>query len=70
MSVQRAYRASIRTAVHRIACRDTGNTCDACFEGRNDDRLVVKAVEHLAQEHGAPLTSELAAQVRQLIRPI
>ena len=56
--------------MHRIVCKDTGNGCDAFFDGENDDLLVGKVVEHMAQDHGVPLTPELAARVRTLIRPV
>jgi predicted small metal-binding protein len=59
-----------KTNVRRILCSDTGHKCDARFEGQDDNMLVAKAVEHLAQYHNASLSPQLATQVRQLIRPI
>jgi len=59
-----------KSTIRRILCSDTGHKCDARFEGTNDDRLVAVAVEHLSQYPGAPLSPALAAEVRQLIRPI
>ncbi len=60
--------ANNRTAVRRILCRDAGNKCNATFEGRDAERLVGQAIEHMAHEHGASLTPEFAAQVRTLIK--
>lgn len=55
-------------ATRRVACKDAGNKCDAVFKGTNDDRVVVQAIEHLAHNHGAFLTPDLAARVRGLIK--
>lgn len=57
------------TGMHRMACADTGTKCSVVFEGRNDDRIVLKAVEHMAHDHGAALSVDLAARVRALIKP-
>lgn len=57
------------TGARRLACSDAGTTCGAVFEGTNDDKLVTEAVNHLAQDHGMPLTVELAARVRRMIKP-
>jgi predicted small metal-binding protein len=65
MAVKAAGKA--KNHIHHILCKEIGYGCDARFEGKNDDKLVVQAVEHLAQFHGATLSPELAAQVRQLI---
>ena len=63
-------RVSGKTTIRRMACKDTGNKCDAVFEGQNDDRVVVEAIEHLAQTHGEFLTPDLAARVRTLIKSV
>ncbi len=59
---------AVKEATRHILCKDAGYQCEACFKGKNDDRLVIKAVEHMAQYHGASLSPELAAQVRRSIK--
>ena len=58
------------TGARRLACSDAGTSCGAVFEGTNDDKLVTKAVNHMVQDHGMPLSVELAARVRRMIKPV
>lgn len=58
------------SGIHRMICGDTGTRCDAVFEGRNDDRIVLQAVEHLTKYHNFSLSVALAAQVRELIKTV
>lgn len=63
-------RNSNTTGTRRMACGDTGTKCNAVFEGRNDDQIVLKAIEHLSKDHGVPLSVDLATRVRGLIKTV
>jgi predicted small metal-binding protein len=70
MSTSSIHSGKLRnpSGTRRLLCSDVGTVCGATFEGTNDDKIVTKAMNHLAQDHEMPLTVELAARVRRMIK--
>lgn len=58
------------SGLRRMVCSDAGTGCNATFEGHNDDKIVLKAVNHLSRDHGVPLSVDLATRVRGLIKTV
>jgi predicted small metal-binding protein len=64
-----AYIINLKFKVMKtLRCRDAGFDCEKEIYGSNEEEVLSQAAEHALTAHQVKVTSELARQIRTLIR--
>ncbi len=51
-----------------LHCSDVGFSCQAVVKANTEEEILQQAAQHAREVHGVEVTSEMAAQIRTLIK--
>jgi predicted small metal-binding protein len=52
----------------KLNCRDVGFDCAGVIKANSEDEVLTQAAQHALNVHGVTVTSEMAAQIKTLIK--